>query len=562
MRRELAALWLAALALPARTEVADDENFFDSGGSSLAVIMLHTTMEERLGLDIDVGEVFDVLVGGDFGALVKLAGTARPGPAATPESGARQPVGDRVAALAARHPDRTALVGVRRDGTETTLTWAALESRANAAARALARAGVGDGVVVVALPNGVPHVLSTLAAWKLGALVLPVNPALPDGEYRELLGRLPGAHVIGDRPGAIRWETLAAEPDGSPYPSVGTPRSAALTGGSTGTPRIVLRRHPWTYDPADVRPAGYDLEGMRPGQTQLVALPMYHGGFLEPHNGLAMGHTVIVMETFSPTLFLRLVERHRVAFTVLVPTLMRAVARAAETGDHDLGSIEALYHGSGGCHASDKRRWLALLPPERVYEDYGSIEDIGFLTIRGDEWLAHPGSVGRPTGDVEVRVLGEDGTELPTGEVGDVYIRSSRSTQPRYLGGGPPLRERDGFLTVGDLGRLDEDGYLHLVDRRADVVNVGGLNVYPAEIERVLLELPGVADVAVVGRPHGVLGACVHALVVRADGAALEAADLEAHCRDRLVRSKIPVSWTFVPRLPRDAAGKLRRREL
>ncbi|WBB60780.1 AMP-binding protein [Streptomyces sp. WMMC500] len=579
LRRELSALWLAALALPPGEEVAGGEAFFDAGGDSLAVIMLHTTIEERLRLDIDVGEVFDVLATRDFDALVALvSATAGPGaaaPAAADAPGAtaagdgdgvraHQHIGERIGVLAARHPDRTAVISVRPDGAETSVTWAELQARSNAAARALAAAGVGgDDVVVVCLPNGIPHIVSTLAAWKVGALVVPVNPALPEREHAELLARVAGAHVIGGRSGSPPPADLpATAADGAEYPSSGVPRSAALTGGSTGTSRIVLRRHPWTYDPDAPAPAGYSLEGMRTGQVQLVSLPMYHGGFLETHNGLAMEHTVVVMERFSPTLFLRLVERHRVAFLVLVPTLMRAIASVPDVESFDLGSIEALYHGSGGCHESDKRRWLDLLSPERVYEDYGSIEDIGFLTIRGDEWLKHPGSVGRPSGDVTVRILDDDGAGVPAGTVGNVYVRSSRSTQPRYLGGGPPLAGRDGFLTVGDLGYLDEDGYLYLVDRRADMINVGGINVYPAEIEGVLAELPDVADVAVVGRPHDVLGAAVHAVVVPAAGSRPREQDLDAHCRGRLVRTKVPVSYTFTDRLPRDAAGKLRRRDL
>ncbi|GAA2107503.1 AMP-binding protein [Streptomyces synnematoformans] len=463
--------------------------------------------------------------------------------------------------LAARHPDRTAVISVRPDGAETCLTWSELERRSNAAARALAAAGVGeDGVVVVSLPNGIPHIVWTTAAWKTGALVVPVNPAPPEREHADLLARVPGAPVVGGP--AVPPDPPAAAADGAPFPSAGVPRSAALTGGSTGTSRIVLRRHPWTYDPEAPSPAGYTLAGMRIGQVQLVSLPMYHGGFLETHNGLAMEHTVVVMERFSPTLFLRLVERHRVGFMVLVPTLMRAAASVPGVESFDLGSVEALYHGSGGCHESDKRRWLGLLSPERVYEDYGSVEDIGFLAIRGDEWLKHPGSAGRPSGDVRVRRLDDGGADAPAGVVGNVYIRSSRSTRPRYLGGGPPLAERDGFLTVGDLGYLDDGGYLYLVDRRADMINVGGINVYPAEAEGVLAELPGVADVAVVGRPHDVLGAAVHALVVPAAGGRPRTADLDAHCRGRLVRTKVPVSYTFVDRLPRDAVGKLRRRDL
>jgi bile acid-coenzyme A ligase len=251
---------------------------------------------------------------------------------------------------------------------------------------------------------------------------------------------------------------------------------------------------------------------------------MFHGGFLEPHNGLAMGHKLVVMEVFSPNLFLQLVERHRVNFVVLVPTLMRALASVKDVDRYDLSSIEALYRGSGPCTETVKRRWLELLPPERVFEDYGSIEDIGFVTIRGDEWLNHPGSVGRSSKACRVFVLDGDGNEAPAGEVGEVYFHSPRIAQPHYISGGAPLYERAGGLTVGDLGYLDDQGYLHLVDRRADMLNVGGLNVYPAKVEAVILELDSVVDAAVVGRPDELFGHRVHAVVVAAEGRSRQAA--------------------------------------
>jgi bile acid-coenzyme A ligase len=472
-------------------------------------------------------------------------------------------IGERIATLAADHPDVDAVVAVRPNGAEMRLTWRELEGSTNAAARLLEGVGVDhDSIVVVCLPNGIPHVVATIAAWKLGALVVPVSPRLSERELSDVLAKVPQGFVIGNRRGQLQPEDLLDAQNDAPFVSRGVPRSAALTGGSTGTPRIVRRRHAWVYDPDDPSPSGYATEGMRLGQVQLVPLPLFHAGFQDLFNGLALDHTVVIMESFSPTLFLRLIEEHRVNFLVTVPTQMRAVLGVRDVDSFDLSSIEAMYHRSAPCPEAVKRRWLELVPPKRLFEDYGSIENIGFLTIRGDQWLAHPGSVGLSGADVAVRILDDDGNDVPAGEIGEIYLLSSRSTQPTYIGGGPLLRERSGYLTVGDLGYLDPDGYLHLVDRGADVINVGGLNVYPAEVEHVLLEFDGVVDVAVARRPHEVLGECVCAIVVRNYDERVTPSALNAHCLSRLLPSKVPMFYEFVPRLPRNEAGKIRRRDL
>ncbi|WP_078898254.1 AMP-binding protein [Streptomyces sp. CNQ-509] len=593
-REFLERAWLAALDMPPTDFLPEDAKFYDQGGTSLRVIMLHTLLEEGLDVSVDIVELFDSLATLRFGDWAKQlmestsqvtgskSGVSLPTPSAgrvgagdelavalpsgshvagVPDRSGLVSIGDRIAVLAREFPDRTALIEVRPDGTEIVLTWSEALDRINAAARALEKRGVGEeSTVIVGLPNGIDHVVTTLATWMLGARVIPVNPALPEREYTELIGKVPGAFAVGTRPSEIQVTELDGE-DRSYVPARGVPRSAALTGGSTGTSRIVCRRHPWLYDPEQSTPAGYELPGFRFGQVQLVALPMYHGGFLELHNGLAMGHTVVIMVSFAPTLLLRLVERHRVNFFLLVPTQMRAVAAVHDVPRYDLSSVEAMYHQSAKCPEAVKRRWLEILPPERVYEDYGSVENVGYLRIRGDEWLEHPGSVGRPGNGVEVRVVGDDGQDVPPGTVGAIYLKSPGAVQPTYLGGGPDLPENDGFLTVGDLGYLDEEGYLHLVDRRSNVINVGGLNIHPSEIEDVLLELDSVADAAVTGRRHAILGERVHALVVRGSSGLTEE-QLMAHCRARLALSKVPHAYEFVDQLPRDSSGKLRRHEL
>ncbi|MEV4758391.1 AMP-binding protein [Micromonospora sp. NPDC049559] len=473
-------------------------------------------------------------------------------------------IGTRIGRLAAAHPDRPAVTAVAPDGSRDSMTWSRLESESNAAARRLAEAGVTERTTVaVALPAGIDHVVATIGAWKLGALVVPLDPYATASERAAIATAL-GEHLSVGGPGSTvpagSWRT-GGHPTG-PLAPRGVPRSASLTGGTTGLPRVVLRRKPWSYPPDGLLSASERARGMRFEQVQLVVLPMYHAGFSALYQGLALDHQIVLMERFVPRLFPRLVQEFGVNYVRIVPALMRMILDVPDLGDFDLSSIEGVHHGAGPCPEEVKRRWLALIGPERVYEDYASQERVGSVLIRGDEWLAHPGSVGRPT-DCEIRILDEDGKELPVGETGEIYLRSAASRQPEYVGTGPALPERDGFLSIGDLGYLDAEGYLYLVDRKSNVINVGGANVYPAEVEDVLLRLASVADAAVVPRPHEYLGQVVHALVVPADAARPPTgAALAAHCRAHLSPTKVPMSYEIVASVARKSSGKIRRRDL
>jgi len=181
--------------------------------------------------------------------------------------------------------------------------------------------------------------------------------------------------------------------------------------------------------------------------------------------------------------------------------------------------------------------------------------------IRGDEWLRRPGSVGRGL-RTDIRILADDMRELPTGEIGEVFLRQHYASGPtfRYVGAPPARSTDDGFTSVGDLGKLDDDGYLYVIDRRSDMIVTGGVNVFPAEVEAALLEHPGVADVAVVGVTDPEWGRRVHAVIEPTDPTARPGVEmLRAHCRARLARSKVPKTFSFVVSLPRSEAGKLNR---
>ncbi|ADI03258.1 AMP-dependent synthetase and ligase [Streptomyces bingchenggensis BCW-1] len=474
-------------------------------------------------------------------------------------------IGERIGQLAAEHPAATAVLSVAPNGGVSELTWAELERLTNCAARGLAERGVTSRrTVAVALPAGPDHVVATVAAWKLGSLVVPLDPQGTAAERAALAAAI-GEHVlIGDVDGAaVRpgWWRERRHSD-TPLPRQGTPRSATLTGGTTGLPRVIVRPRPWTYRPGAWEARHDKAQGMRLGQTQLLVLPLYHTGFQALYQGLALDHRVIIMERFVPSLFLKLVQEHRVSYVRMVAAMMRMLLDVPGLRDYDLSSIETLHHGAGPCPEQVKRAWLELIDPGRVYEIYASQERVGRTVIRGDEWLKRPGSVGRPT-DCEIRIYDEGGRQLPAGEVGEVFMRTPGVGQPSYLGDGPRLPERDGFLTVGDLGHLDADGYLYLVDRKSNVINVGGKNVYPAEVEAVLLEMPGVADAVVTGRRHEYLGEAVHALVVPSDPAdPVTTAAVDAYCRERLSDAKVPMTCQIVASVPRQSSGKVRRAEL
>jgi bile acid-coenzyme A ligase len=303
---------------------------------------------------------------------------------------------------------------------------------------------------------------------------------------------------------------------------------------------------------------------MRIGQVQLIAGPLYHNSpFSWGPIGLFEEHTLVVMERFDAARAVDLIERHRVNFGFLVPTMMKRILDLPGLRREAFASVHAFFHTAAPCPSWLKRAWIDLLGPERLYEAYGATEAVGSTVIRGDEWLEHPGSVGRPQ-DCDLRILDEDGRDVPAGQVGEIYMRP-RAAGPtyRYLGSPPAAATPDGYVSVGDMGWVDGEGYLYLADRRVDLVIVGGANVYPAEVEAALLQHPQVQDVAVIGLPDADRGKRVHAVIQPRDPQAPPAVDaLDAHCRTRLAPYKVPRSYEFLAALPRDESGKIRRSAL
>jgi bile acid-coenzyme A ligase len=269
------------------------------------------------------------------------------------------------------------------------------------------------------------------------------------------------------------------------------------------------------------------------------------------------------MERFDAEQALALIERDGIQWVAFVPTMLLRIwklppeARAR----HDLSSLVRVVSSGAPCPRWLMREVIHWLGPERVFEAYGGTERIGGTLISGREWLERPGSVGRPTGGRRIRILGDDGRELPPGEIGEVFMMppGGRGSTYRYVGA-EAKATGDGWETLGDLGYVDADGFLYLVDRRTDLIVTGGSNVYPAEVEAALEAHPCVQSCAVIGLPDDDLGQRVHAIVEARPPT--DAAALRAHLAEHLVRYKVPRSFEFVDAPLRDEAGKVRRSAL
>ena len=482
------------------------------------------------------------------------------------------PYGSRLTALAERNGDATAITFAARDGAETSISWRALDARANQIARLLSARGVGqDDVVVIALPNCPEHVFTTFGAWKLGASVLPLRADLPPWERDRLLAIAGARLVVAD------WESSddntvttqelqeSTEIDASPLDHVGIPPTTRLiaTSGSTGTPKIIVGASPGVFVDDETTTSRAVTAGAT-GVVYLVTSPLYHNnGFMFCAPMLLQENPIVLMEHFDAEQAVDLIERHHVNHTVLVPTMLQRIARVDGVRSRDFSSIERVIYGGASLPEWVARVWLDLVAPERFMFVYGGSEQLGATMCDGRDWLAHPGTSGIPV-DCDVLILDADHAPVPTGAVGEIYMKLWGVAQPfEYIGTETPQPIRDGFRTYGDMGYVDADGYLYVVDRRQDMIITGGANVFPAEVEAALSDHPQVADVVVVGVPDPEWGHRIHAIVQPADAARPPTADeLRAHGKERVASYKVPKSFEFVAQLPRTAAGKVNRSQL
>ena len=313
---------------------------------------------------------------------------------------------------------------------------------------------------------------------------------------------------------------LAAQPDGPPADRRGG-TIMLYTSGTSGRPKGVRSMAP-QVSPEDaanrttfvVHRFGVDLAEHVGDGVHLVTSPLYHAAPISNAlNALHTGHSVVVMERFDAATSLALIDEHRVTSTHVVPTMMKRWldldddVRAAS----DVSSMRWLIHAAAPCPPDVKRRIIEWFGPV-VFEYYASTE-AGGTAITAADWLRHEGSVGRPWPGADVRILDDDGNDVAPGVVGQIFLRNNRPFEYLHDPEKTAANRRGDYVTVGDLGSLDPDGYLYLADRRTDLILSGGVNVYPAEVEAALIAHPGVADAAAIGVPEPDLGAVVHAVV-------------------------------------------------
>lgn len=462
-------------------------------------------------------------------------------------------VGAELLALALRPDDRLAVLGENR--AETVLAHAAgilagvgtVAVSRQLTAREMAEQFADAGVVaVVTGPLGLEAAAVAAKDAGLRAVVVAGGGELPDG--------------------ALAWSTWTG--GGRHLPAtLDRPARPPLvyTSGTTGRARATqVRWAPSTVDRADDYARALAARSGFPAGPHLVVGPLQHNGPLTAVRHLLSGQPVVVLGRFDAERVLALVTQHRVSSSVMVPTHFSRLLALPKPlrALYDVGSLVSVAHTGSACPPDVKRAMIDWFGPVLV-ESYGGSEIGTVCRITSEEWLAHPGSVGRAVPPFEAVVLDESGTELAAGEVGVLGFRTPAGREVSYHG--DPEKTRAAYLapgvaTLGDVGYVDADGFVHITDRIADMVVSGGVNLYPAESERVLLEHPAVQEVAVVGVPDHDLGEALHALVVVADGVTDD--ELRLWCRERLAPYKCPRTVERVAELPRNAMGKLDKRAL
>ncbi|CDM77927.1 class I adenylate-forming enzyme family protein [Mycobacterium marinum] len=469
------------------------------------------------------------------------------------------PFGTRLEELAQQRRDETAVTIVAPDGSTQSMTFGELDCLANQWGRTLAAHGARTGsLVALAIPNSQHLVLATLGCWKIGAVPIPMHWDLPEWE-RDRVRAVIDPAVIVDEHNRWRLQAHAAGESRDPLPTAVSPTANGIcSSGSTGVPKVILNLAPSLWTPQHGEPFLSAWTPVAQPQTIMVPAPMYHTNGFATFLMLLGGDHLVVLEKFDAGLVVDVIERFRVTNFTATPTMLARIAAIPGIRQRDLSSIVFILQGAAVMPPSLLHTWFELLGPEKIVTAYGMTENLGLTALRGDEWVSHPGSVGRGFRETEIQILDSQQQPVDPGEHGDVYLRAPMSAGYRYLGGAPPLPSTgEGYRCAGDIGYLDEDGYLYIVDRRVDMIITGGANVFPAEVESALAGHPGIADVVVIGIADARWGRRVHAVVQVA--APLTEQQVIEYAKNRLAPYKVPKTVEFVDRIPRTAATKVNR---
>jgi long-chain acyl-CoA synthetase len=452
-----------------------------------------------------------------------------------------------------------------RDG-RVELTYAEVATRVDAVAEQFAAMGVGRGdVVAVMLPNRVELLLGLMAAWRLGAAATPINPVFTANEAGYQLQDSGAVLLLTSKPDAdygvpaVLADDLNTRPAGTlPAPAVAADDLALLiyTSGSTGRPKGVMLDH------ANLVAMGSSIGEwfqLGPNDNCLLVLPLFHvNAILVSCLGpMMVGAQVTILARFAPDTFLGAIERHRATYFSAVPTIYARLAELPEEGLGDTSSVRFAV-----CGAAPVSKELLQRSESRfgfpIVEGYGLTEGTCASTCNPIDGMRKVGTVGPALPGQQVATMGPDGSFLPVGAAGEVVIKGG-NVMRGYLNRPEETAETivDGWLHTGDVGFLDEDGYLILVDRIKDMIIRGGENVYPKEIESVLGRHDAVLEAAVIGAPHSVYGEVPVAYIVTYPDAAVTTDELLELCRRNLTKIKLPVAIHIVDELPKNAVGKI-----
>ena len=365
---------------------------------------------------------------------------------------------------------------------------------------------------------------------------------------------------------AIDFESWLAQR--APYdgPLVPQPPNMIYTSGTTGRPKGVRRNAPTPEQTANAEAMRAMIYGLKPGARALLPGPLYHSA---PNSfgirAARLGGALVLMPRFDPEEFMRLVEEQRIDTIFMVPTMFIRLMKLPEAvrRKYDMSSLRHIIHAAAPCPADVKRAMIEWWGPV-IYEFYGSTESGAVTFANSEDALKKPGTVGKISSGAELRFVGDDGRLLPQGEIGEIYSRIAASPDFTYHNRTEKRAEieRDGFITSGDVGYIDADGYVFLCDRKRDMVISGGVNIYPAEIEAVLHGLPGVHDCAVFGIPDAEFGEALMAVVEPQPGVTLDVADIRSRLKTSLADYKVPKHVEIQAQLPREDSGKIFKRRL
>ncbi len=490
------------------------------------------------------------------------------------------------------HPDRPALVCQT-----LRLSYSELNIRINQLSHCLALLGLSDGeAVALMLPNCSEHVVAQETMPRIGAVAVQIGTRLKCAEIAHVLDNSDPQLMIyhydfeGEVKRAVQRDTgleesqllvvgapAEAEVFGSRYEEMVSGQSEELparrgaseggiiiyTSGTTGSPKGASRSWKDTdlFSVADMM----TQTGMRSDDRHLVVCPLYHSGaqaFVKMMTGL--GATIILADKFDPEETLRIIEAERVSSAFVVPTmLVRINALEPQIREkYDCSSLRWVMSGAAPLATATAERFQDLFGPV-LHNFYGATET-GTVTHAGpQDHSRKPGSVGRALRGNEIRILDDEGEEMNSGEIGELYVRNGMIISGYHKNAEATRSSlRDGFFSVGDLARIDSEGYVFLASRKHDMVISGGVNIYPREIEEVLQRRQGVVEAAVIGIPDEEWGEALQAFVVIDVGQTLSKDDLINHCKAHLAGFKQPKSIVFLDELPRNATGKVLKREL